>query len=76
MLALPLAGHAQQPLLQSGQLLKDVRILSADSLGGRLTGSEGNQKAREYVLARFQQIGLQAFKDGYQQQFTLTTRDK
>jgi Zn-dependent M28 family amino/carboxypeptidase len=76
LLALPLAGHAQQPLLQSGQLLKDVRIFSADSLGGRLTGSEGSQKAREYILARFQQIGLQAFKDNYQHQFALTTRDK
>ncbi|NDK56552.1 M28 family peptidase [Pontibacter fetidus] len=75
-LALPLAGHAQQQLLQSGQLLKDVRILAADSLEGRLSGSEGSQKAREYIISRFREIGLKAFNDTYQQPFDLIARDK
>lgn len=75
-LALPLAGHAQQPQLQSGQLLKDVRILSADSLEGRLTGSEGSTKARLYLIKRFREIGLQAYNNSYEHQFTVNRKDK
>lgn len=74
-LALPLAGLAQQPLLQSGQLLTDVRILSADSLGGRLSGTEGSLKAQDYIVKRFGEIGLKAFNNNYKQQFNITSRN-
>ena len=75
LLALPLTGLAQQKqLLQSGQLLQDVRILSSDSLGGRLTGTPGSEMARDYILKRFRQIGLKAYQNNYQQTFTFTDR--
>ncbi|MBJ6119078.1 M28 family peptidase [Pontibacter sp. BT310] len=74
-LALPLAGLAQQPLLQSGQLLTDVRILSADSLGGRSSGTEGSLMAQDYIIKRFSEIGLKAFNNNYRQQFKIANRN-
>ncbi|MER2997729.1 M28 family peptidase [Pontibacter populi] len=70
-----MAGLAQQPLLQSGQLLKDVRILSADSLGGRSSGTEGSQMAQEYIIKRFREIGLKSYNDNYKQHFKIATRN-
>jgi len=74
MLALPLAGHAQTQLLQSGQLLKDIRILSADSLEGRLAGSQGSKMAQDYIISRFTAIGLQPYNNSYKQTFTFKDR--
>jgi len=37
---------------------KHVRRLSADDMAGRLTGTEGERRATEYVMAAFQQMGL------------------
>ncbi|MBC5772929.1 M28 family peptidase [Pontibacter sp. KCTC 32443] len=74
-LALPLAGHAQQSMLQSGQLLKDLRILAADSLQGRSSGSRGNQMAQEYIIKRFSEIGLKAFNNNYRQPFKIARKN-
>jgi Zn-dependent M28 family amino/carboxypeptidase len=38
--------------------LEDLRILSADDMGGRGIGTEGSAKARAYIRGRFEQIGL------------------
>ena len=40
------------------QLMADLRILSADDMAGRDTGSEGGAKAREYIISRFEQLGV------------------
>jgi Zn-dependent M28 family amino/carboxypeptidase len=40
------------------QLLEDVRILSADDMQGRDTGSPGGQKARDYIVSRLEAIGV------------------
>lgn len=40
------------------QLLEDVRILSADDMQGRDTGSVGGRKARDYIVARLEAIGV------------------
>ena len=52
----PVAPPAGVPL--SARLLDDTRILSADDMEGRLVGSPGGEKARAYILGRFQEIGL------------------
>ena len=46
------------PASLSARLLDDVRILSADDMEGRLVGSPGGEKARAYILGRFQEIGV------------------
>ncbi|MGB3183826.1 MAG: M28 family peptidase [Cyclobacteriaceae bacterium] len=55
-------------------LLKDLRILSSDSLGGRLTGSEGSRMAAAYIISRYEDIGLTAYSAGYRQKFTALPR--
>lgn len=43
----------------SQQLLEDVRVLSADNMEGRLAASPGGLKARAYIRARMESIGLE-----------------
>ena len=40
------------------QPVADLRILSADDMEGRLVGSEGNARAREYLIGRLSEIGV------------------
>ncbi|WP_452219962.1 M28 family peptidase [Lacinutrix salivirga] len=50
---------------------EDVAFLSSDSLEGRQTGSEGEQKAAQYIADRFTAIGLQSKgTDGFFQTFS------
>ena len=52
------------------QALTDLRILSADDMEGRLVGSEGNARARAYLIDRLGEIGVEAVFENYEQQFT------
>lgn len=58
------------------QLLEDVRILSADDMEGRDTGSPGGQKARDYIVARLEAIGVQAPPFGRLQPFEAQGRTR
>jgi len=51
--------------------LDDVRILSADDMQGRQTGTPGGAKARAYIKQRFAQIGLAVVE----QPFTFKGKD-
>ncbi len=53
------------------QLIEDVKFLSDDRLGGRLTGSPGADSAAAYLARRFEQIGLQPSPMGWLQPFTI-----
>ncbi|RAU81752.1 M28 family peptidase [Pontibacter arcticus] len=72
---LPFVSVAQSNVLNKTQLLQDVKVLSADSLGGRLSGSSGNKRAQQYIEKRFQQLGLQPYNKSYKQFFTLVNRE-
>ena len=58
------------------QLLEDVRILSADDMQGRDTGSEGGERARAYIVARLEAIGVQAPPFGRLQPFEAPGRTR
>lgn len=60
-----------QPAVDSDQLLADIRVLSADSLEGRATGTPGSAKARAYLLEAFESMNLRRFGDSYAQPFTV-----
>ena len=45
--------------------LDDIRFLSDDRLGGRLTGSPGADTAAAYLARRFQAVGLQPAAGGW-----------
>jgi hypothetical protein len=51
--------------------LDDIRFLSADALGGRMTGSAGADTAAAYLARRFQAVGLQPAAGGWFQTFTV-----
>jgi Zn-dependent M28 family amino/carboxypeptidase len=66
---------SQVPTIDRDRMLADVEVLAADSMEGRLVGSEGNRMAREFVAARFGELGLAAFGESYIQEFTATRRN-
>ncbi len=53
----------------SQQLLDDVRILSADDMEGRDTGSPGGERARAYIVSRLEAMGIAAPPVGRLQPF-------
>ncbi|WP_181304205.1 M20/M25/M40 family metallo-hydrolase [Rufibacter sp. XAAS-G3-1] len=63
----------QQP--KQSQALRDVEILAADSMGGRLPNTPGHAKAQQYLLQRFKSIGLRPVGAQYQHSFTFTQRN-
>ncbi|MBX0332497.1 M28 family peptidase [Pontibacter sp. HSC-14F20] len=72
--ALQLSAFAQKSVLDSQVLLRDVQVLAADSMAGRLSGTEGNRMAQEYIEKRFNEIGLQAYNNNYRHTFRLEGR--
>jgi hypothetical protein len=55
--------------IEQHQALKDVEYLSSDELGGRETGTPGNEMAQGYIENRFDSLGLTMFGDSYRQLF-------
>ena len=51
------------------QLISDLKFLSSDELEGRLTGTNGNRIAREFIEQRFDSLNLSTFGDSYQHLF-------
>ncbi|PWN06063.1 M20/M25/M40 family metallo-hydrolase [Rhodohalobacter mucosus] len=51
------------------QLISDLKFLSSDELEGRLTGTEGNRIAREFIEQRYDSLNLSMFGDSYQHLF-------
>ncbi|WP_228850471.1 M28 family peptidase [Aegicerativicinus sediminis] len=52
-------------------LIHHLRVISHDSLQGRLFGSEGNEKARQFISKQFDSLGIEpAFSNGNIQNFT------
>ena len=60
--------------IDAKQLLNDVETLSSDEMQGRWVGTPGSVKAREYVLKRFKECGLEPFGNSYLQPFDLQSR--
>jgi hypothetical protein len=73
LIALPVLA---QTTVDSSQLMKDVRTLSADKLEGRKTGTRGSRMAQFYIIDRFKKIGLSAYHDTYEYPFYFQEGDK
>ncbi|WP_421773751.1 M28 family peptidase [Gracilimonas sp.] len=67
-------SQQQQATLDTEQLIEDLRVISSDEMEGRRAGTEGNRKAREYLVQRFEEEGAQPFQDSYTHEFTFTNR--
>ena len=61
----------KQDITPVQQLQNDVSFLANDALEGRKTGTEGEQKAAEYIAKRFRELHLQPKgTEGYFQKFS------
>jgi hypothetical protein len=79
-ITLPLISLAQEQFantITAADLEKHLRILAADDMEGRETGTRGQRKAAEYIADQFAAEGLKPIvkaddgKEGYQQPYTL-----
>jgi hypothetical protein len=60
------------PHVELEDVLEEERILSADSMQGRMTGTPGMHRAARYLEERFRHFDIDpAFADGYLQQLPL-----
>ncbi len=59
------------PQLNESSILGDIAALAADSMFGRRTGSEHEQRAAEYIRERFEELGLAPGVSGYLQGFDI-----
>ncbi len=69
LLLLAVCGHAQQ--LDSATLIQDIRTLASPEFAGRKPGTEGHQKAANYIVQRFESLGLNHYGTCYIDTFTL-----
>lgn len=58
--------------VDSEQLLADIEYLASDELEGRFPGTEGSLLAQEYIIDRFEQLGVEAFDGDYRHLFDHT----
>jgi len=78
LVAAPLAAQTTAPpdiRVDAERLMTDLRTLAHDSMEGRRAGTPGGQRARAYLLRRFQELGLQPFDGGFEQKFAMRSRD-
>ncbi len=63
----PPLGPANAPAatasITAADLEKHLRVLASDEYGGRLTGTEDQKKAAEYISKHFESLGLEPFGD-------------
>lgn len=73
-------GGAAAPRAQSSaavdgpRLLRDLEILAADDMEGRLVGTPGSARARQYILKRFKESGIEPLGASYERPFTFQRR--
>lgn len=66
--------QAQDIIADTDAALEHLRVLSADAMDGRRTGSAGAEEARAYITEQFFLAGLLAFDDSWEQDFSYTPR--
>ncbi len=59
----PVAPPAALASIQAAELLEHATFLASDELGGRLTGSKGQQAAAAYIAEHFAELGLEPLGD-------------
>ena len=68
------AQRASRPDIDAAQLIRDVEVLAADEMEGRMAGTPGGAKARAYLLQRLKQTGLKPLAASFEQPFEFTAR--
>jgi Zn-dependent M28 family amino/carboxypeptidase len=56
------ATLSAQDSVNADALMRDMRVLAADDIRGRGTGTDGAARAREYIERRFSELGLEVYR--------------
>jgi Zn-dependent M28 family amino/carboxypeptidase len=56
----------------TGTLMRNIKVLSSDSLEGRKTGTAGGEKARTYIINELKKFSIEPFVSNYTQAFSTT----
>ncbi|MBB5745433.1 M20/M25/M40 family metallo-hydrolase [Brevundimonas variabilis] len=67
---------ATAPAAADSQLITDLRTLSADDMEGRDTGAPGGERARAYIVARLEAVGVAPSSMGRLQPFQTQGRTR
>jgi aminopeptidase YwaD len=57
------SGFDQSDSAIRARFVRDIAVLASDSLQGRLSGTSGEKKAYDYIIANFREAGLQPMGD-------------
>ncbi|WP_417480204.1 M20/M25/M40 family metallo-hydrolase [Maricaulis maris] len=72
-------GESGDWSLDREQLLSDLSVLAADDMQGRAVGTDGNARARAYIIDRLEAMGVEPVGDSYEHGFSFEmprTREK
>jgi len=72
----PMAAQNRAPAIESiraADLRADLYFLGSDAMRGRLTGTEENRIAAEWIKSRFERLRLEPAVPGYFQEYDLAT---
>jgi peptidase M28-like protein/PDZ domain-containing protein len=58
-------SQSKEDTRMASQLRADIIYLASDALEGRRTGSEGEQKAAEYIVKRYTEEKIRPYKNNY-----------
>lgn len=66
----------QQNWFHADSLLHHVQVLSSDAFEGRRTGTAGAEKAKTYIVNKFQDLQVIPLTENFEQHFSFTRRSK
>ena len=69
--AAPIAKEAVKNAILEDEIAAALKYLSSDELEGRETGTEGIEKAAQYIEEIFEKHGVKSFFDTYRDSFTV-----
>ncbi|MDO6595588.1 M28 family peptidase [Oceanihabitans sp. 2_MG-2023] len=65
-----------QDWFHADSLLHHVQVLSSDAFQGRRTGTAGAEKAKNYIVNKFQNLQVLPLTESFEQHFNFTRRSK
>ncbi|MFA5512153.1 MAG: M28 family peptidase [Candidatus Kapaibacterium sp.] len=66
-------NSASQPAPDSDRIHEAVKYLASDELKGRLPGTEGGDKAADFIVNHFKTSGLKSWNNSFKQEFMIST---
>ena len=60
--------------IDSARVMTDLGILAHDSMGGRVAATPSGARARRFLIAEYERIGIQPLGAGYEHAFTFSGR--